>query len=197
MTENSENKQLSAGDTAQAAELLITKAKEKLGLGLKKVRLSESFVEGENIDYITAELLPYSRGDAKRLSGEGSGELLAQVSEILADILRDALDVNAMVGCVAAYGSYEDIYRAKLYAAFDESAAAQRVCIEYASDPLIASMSIENGTALCVFDSKGAMDEFRENSAARLNAEIVRRLIKADKLGFVDGGEIHVILSVR
>lgn len=197
MDENKTGLQLSAEDIAKAEKLLIAKAKEQLGITIKKIKMQEQFAEGENIDYITTTVLPYSREDAKRFSGEAGGELLAEISVLMADIIRDTLDVNAMVGCVAAYGSYEDIYRAKLYTAFDMSKAANNLCIKMASCPLISGMAIENGTALCEFDTLGELNEFREQGADELNASIVGFLKKADKLGFVKDGEIHVILSVR
>ena len=191
--------QLGAEDILRAESELIKAAQEQLGLKLMKVRINESGPKSrvENFIYIKAELLPYSSADAKRLAGESGQELMAKVSEILANILDDMLEVNAMVGSCAAGISFEDIYRAKLYAAFDRSKAAQQLLIEYASEGLISSMSIENGAALCVFDSAEEMDAFAKESESRLNAEIVRRLMKADKRGFVKAEEKHVILSVQ
>lgn len=191
--------QLGAEDILRAESELIKAAQEQLGLKLKKIRINEFGPKSkeENFIYIIAELLPYSSADAKRLAGKSGQELIARVSEILANILDDMLEVNLMVGSYEADISYEDIYRARLYAAFDRSKAAQQLLIEYASEGLISSMSIENGTALCVFDSTEEMNEFAKESESRLNAEIVRRLMKADKRGFVKAEEKHVILSVQ
>ncbi|MGN1119212.1 MAG: hypothetical protein ACI4Q4_02565 [Oscillospiraceae bacterium] len=188
---------LDAEKTAQDKEKLISAVREKLGISIKKVRFYESEIDGENIRYFTAELLPFSREDAKKLNGDGGAELLGEVSELLADIVRGRFDEHVMVGSVASPLSYEDIYRARLYSAFDLSKKAEALCMEYSSNPYIESLSVENATALVVFANSDDMNAFREDGAEQLNAEIVRCLQKADKLGFVRSTELRVILSVK
>ena len=73
----------------------------------------------------------------------------------------------------------------------------ERLCIEYAENPFIESMSVENATALLVFANSDDMNAFREEGAEQLNAKIVTALQKADKLGFIRSTELRVILSVK